>query len=135
MSQLRSTFGQKLRAIRKSQKISQEGLATRCGLHYTYIGAVERGECNLSFDNIEKISIALDVPIGDLFFLPEAQGPLSEEDSLRAEILNSMLKKSKEDITLGIRVLKDTMEWLGKSFTKPRKRRKRRKAEIKPMEA
>jgi transcriptional regulator with XRE-family HTH domain len=128
MSELRSAFGQKIRAIRKSQKISQEGLANRCGLHYTYIGAVERGECNLSFDNIHKIAKALGVPIGDLFALPEAQESLSPENALRKDLLDSMLSHPNEDLRLSVQVLTDTTSWLGKKNTKPRRKRRKKTA-------
>jgi transcriptional regulator with XRE-family HTH domain len=48
-----------MRAKRREQGISQEELADRCGLHRTYIGAVERAERNVSLDNIDRISTAL----------------------------------------------------------------------------
>ena len=59
----RQRFAQDMRSIRQSKKLSQEALAARCGLHRTYIGAVERGERNISIDNIEKIARALDCSI------------------------------------------------------------------------
>ena len=46
--------------------MSQEDLANRAGLHRTYVGSVERGERNISIDNIEKLAIALDVSPADL---------------------------------------------------------------------
>lgn len=58
---LRLIFADNLRTIRKQKKISQEELADLCGLHRTYIGSVERGERNISIDNIEKISNALKI--------------------------------------------------------------------------
>lgn len=60
-------FSRNLQLIRKSKKISQEKLAELCGLHRTYIGAVERGERNISLKNVEKIAIALDVEVIELF--------------------------------------------------------------------
>lgn len=39
--------------------ISQEEFARRCGMHRTYIGGIERGERNVSFANLVKISDAL----------------------------------------------------------------------------
>jgi len=54
-------FSQNLKRTRKRAGISQEELASLCGLHRTYIGAVERGERNISIKNIEKISAALNV--------------------------------------------------------------------------
>jgi len=60
-------FGNKVREIRKSQGLSQERLADIAGLHRTYIGSVERGEQNVSVDNIAKIAKALKVKASLLF--------------------------------------------------------------------
>ncbi len=49
---IRQEFGMLLRAQRQSVGISQEELAFRSGLHRTYVGSVERGERNLSLENI-----------------------------------------------------------------------------------
>jgi len=56
-------FGQRVRDLRKQKNISQEKLAELADLHRTYIGMIERGEKNLTLLNIEKLSIALDIPI------------------------------------------------------------------------
>ena len=63
---LREVFATNVRSLRAEREISQEALADLCGLHRTYIGSVERGERNISIDNIEKIARSLDVPPGRL---------------------------------------------------------------------
>ncbi len=62
-------FGQNLRKIRIGKNISQEELAFRSGLHRTYVSSVERGERNISLENIEKLARALEIPMNDL--MPE----------------------------------------------------------------
>lgn len=59
-SSLRS-FGTKVRERREELGLSQEKLAERADLHRTYIGAVERGERNISLLNILRICNALRV--------------------------------------------------------------------------
>jgi transcriptional regulator with XRE-family HTH domain len=60
-------FGNKVRALRKANGMSQEDLSFDADLHRTYIGMIERGEKNISLLNIEKIAKALNVEIKDLF--------------------------------------------------------------------
>ena len=52
-------LGRKIRETRVKEGYSQEELASRCGLHRTYISDIERGERNVSVENIEKIAKAL----------------------------------------------------------------------------
>ena len=67
MENMRKQLGQRIRFVRKNMSLSQEGLAERCGLHRTYIGGIERGERNVSLENMYKIAGALKVGMGDLF--------------------------------------------------------------------
>jgi len=60
-------FGEKVREERLRQGLSQEDLASRAGVHRTYIGMIERAEKNITLENIEKISVALNLSI-DKFF-------------------------------------------------------------------
>lgn len=66
MNKLKS-FGQTIRKFRLERGLSQEKLALLSGLHRTYIGAIERGERNVSFKNIEKIAKTLKVNLDELF--------------------------------------------------------------------
>ena len=59
-----------LRARRKQVGLSQEVLADMAGLHRTYVGGIERGERNVSIDNIEKLARALDADVADLLAKP-----------------------------------------------------------------
>lgn len=61
------TFGENVRAKRKLKNISQEALADLACLDRSYIGGVERGERNISLENIQKIAMALRISIKDLF--------------------------------------------------------------------
>jgi transcriptional regulator with XRE-family HTH domain len=60
-------FGETVRILRLNQGISQEELADRCGLHRTYISDIELGKRNVSLENIERISQALNVSLSVFF--------------------------------------------------------------------
>jgi transcriptional regulator with XRE-family HTH domain len=50
-----------LRNLRTSIGVSQEELAHRCGLHRTYIGAIERGERNVTLNTVTRVAEGLGV--------------------------------------------------------------------------
>jgi len=60
-SPLRIIVGNKVKALRKSQDLSQEAFADKCGFARSYMSRIERGKANLSLDAIEIIAIALNV--------------------------------------------------------------------------
>jgi transcriptional regulator with XRE-family HTH domain len=61
MSNILFVIGHNVRSFRKRKGLSQEALADLAGLHRTYVGAVERGERNVSAENIERLAIALGI--------------------------------------------------------------------------
>ncbi len=62
MQDIKIIIGRNLRRLRIEQKYSQESFAEKCDLHRTYIGAVERGERNITVGVVQKISKALKIP-------------------------------------------------------------------------
>ena len=61
------TIGDNIRKYRLEKGWSQEELAFECDLHRTYIGAVERGERNITVLNLIKIKEKLGVSLGELY--------------------------------------------------------------------
>ena len=57
----RRALGDVLRRFREKRGWSQEDLGEFADIHRTYIGGVERGERNPSFESISRILQALDV--------------------------------------------------------------------------
>ena len=66
-SQIKIQFGRNIRKQRLLLGLSQEQLAFESGLHRTYIGSVERGERNISLENIVLLAKALKCSPKDLF--------------------------------------------------------------------
>jgi DNA-binding XRE family transcriptional regulator len=59
-------FGERVRARRHELGLSQEQLAQACGLHWTFVGQVERGRRNVSLHNILKLAAGLQADAGHL---------------------------------------------------------------------
>lgn len=59
-------FGVHLRALRLERSLTQESLADAAGLHWTYIGQIERGERNLTLKNVLRLAKGLAVLPGEL---------------------------------------------------------------------
>jgi transcriptional regulator with XRE-family HTH domain len=53
---LQRAVGRNLRTYREARGLSQEEFAAELGVHRTYMGAIERGERNLSLKSVERIA-------------------------------------------------------------------------------
>jgi transcriptional regulator with XRE-family HTH domain len=60
-------FGGLVRQLRTEIGLSQEEFAERCGLHRTYIGAIERGEKTVTIETALKLAKALNTSLSALF--------------------------------------------------------------------
>jgi transcriptional regulator with XRE-family HTH domain len=60
------TLGQRVRARRKALGLSQEALAAQSGIHWTFLGQVERGRRNISLHNLLKLAQGLGVDPAEL---------------------------------------------------------------------
>jgi transcriptional regulator with XRE-family HTH domain len=72
---LQRALGANLRSQRLARDLSQEAFADLLGVHRTYIGAMERGERNLTLRSVERIAARLGVAALDLLAGPVAAAP------------------------------------------------------------
>ncbi len=107
MSKIKKIFGNRVREIRKEENLSQEELGDRAGIHPSYLGGIERGERNLSIENIEKIALGLKVDIKELFPYTRPADNQSEKEKARNFISNSLNEMNTETLNFISMVIKN----------------------------
>ena len=77
MDDLRAALGYRVRELRQRLGLSQERLAERAGLHFTYISGIERGRRNPGLNILGRLAkaltVSLPVLVGDLRQRPRAK--------------------------------------------------------------
>jgi transcriptional regulator with XRE-family HTH domain len=91
-------IGARMRDIRKERGLTQEQLAEISGFHFTYIGAIERGEKNITMLNLEKMSDALEVEVQELFRYADINLGQTHKQKDMQDIMELLLKLSGSDI-------------------------------------
>ena len=73
---LRQVFARNIRMARIHVGISQEGLAAEANLDRAFVGTLERGQRNISIDNVELLAHAIGIPAHELLNpgLPQERG-------------------------------------------------------------
>lgn len=67
MKHLKTQFGKRLQNLRKQKDMTQEQLAEKALISVDFLSLIERGINAPSFDTLEKLAIALDVPVKHFF--------------------------------------------------------------------
>ena len=60
-------FGTNVKRYRQTLGISQEAFAEKCGLHRTYISAIECYRRSIALENVQRIADALEIETYKLF--------------------------------------------------------------------
>ena len=69
-------IGTRLRALREDRKFSQGDIEKRTGLLRCYISRVENGHTVPSIETLEKLAVALEIPLYQLFYEGDEPPPL-----------------------------------------------------------
>jgi transcriptional regulator with XRE-family HTH domain len=78
LSPATQVLGERVRARRQELGLSQEAMADQIGIHWTFLGQVERGQRNLNLHNLLKLARGLGLDPGDL--MQGLQPPDDEAD-------------------------------------------------------
>lgn len=100
-------LGERIRFLRRAKNLSQEQLGELSNLHTNYIGAIERGEKNISLESLVKVSKGLDVTLDELFRFLE---PMNESDDLQ-KIVDLLSNRSSDDQHLAFKLLVEIFQW------------------------
>ena len=107
MENIQKLIGDRLRDLRRRKGLSQEKLGWKAKLHYTYIGAIERGEKNVSIITLGKIAKALGISVNEIFNFPM---DIKAPDKLKASILKEIEKSDPEILKVTFNLVKELNE-------------------------
>ncbi|MGC5774876.1 helix-turn-helix domain-containing protein [Paenibacillus pabuli] len=107
---LPESVGNRIRELRKAKGWTQEQLAEAAGLHYSYIGGVERGDRNISLETLEKIINGLQISAEEIFKFKEE----SEYNRALDEHITLISGKSSDEITSLTKMVKEVLNTIEK---------------------
>lgn len=86
----RVLLGRRIREIRMAKGLTQEKLGSKSEISYKFVGEIERGLQNPSFDTLEKIARALEVDLYELFRFEQEVPNRKDIEARMAKILKGI---------------------------------------------
>lgn len=108
---VKKEMGARIRLLRKRKGLTQEEMANRCGLHWTYIGGLERGERNPTLTTLHRVAGGLGVPIGDLINTPSFKKAPPTEDTKEGKLLRLLRRKDPQSVDLAAGLVREVLRW------------------------
>ena len=98
-------LGRRIRALRNLKGLTQQELGNRADVNYKFLGEIERGQQNPSFNILVKIAKALEVELPELFRFEQEISDRKEIEARIKEILKAVPYDALRQIFLILRVL------------------------------
>lgn len=95
-NELKRLLGKRIKQLRIALDMSQEAIALQSDLPTSYFSSVERGERNLTIENLIKIAEGLNIDPFELFVF-DSEGDKRREEFLRKELLSYFDHASRQE--------------------------------------
>lgn len=102
-----ATLGERIRALRKKRRMTQEDLATAAGVRRSTIQNIESGRTNEPY-SVDKIATALGVPVGHL--LDGAPAGLDDREGAEDEVVIRVRTPKQREFAERLRDLVEQMD-------------------------
>ncbi|MCM3412653.1 helix-turn-helix domain-containing protein [Metabacillus litoralis] len=106
--ELVKSLGERIRYLRKQKNLSQEQLGELADIHTNYVGAIERGEKNITIESLIKVSRGLGVTLEELLRYIE---PMNDKEDGLHKIIQLLTNRSKDDHALVLKLIETIFEW------------------------
>jgi len=93
----KALLGCRLRSLRRARNLTQQALGERAGVHYKFLGEVERGERFPSAEILFKLAAALELAPRDLLTF---EHEITDKKELLAAITSKLGKADEEELRL-----------------------------------
>jgi transcriptional regulator with XRE-family HTH domain len=104
----RKSFGKRVRSIRKYRGWTQEELAVKAHMDSKSLGAIERGERNVTIDNVAKLARGLGVELHQLFLF-ETKGLAAAEEVTETKLLDLVKTAPPRKKSLALAILGEVL--------------------------
>lgn len=95
----------RIKTIRKRRRLTQDQLAEKIGRTGDAVSQLERGLSLPSFETLERLAQALDVPIRDFFDSDRTEGGSAQRQKLLAEVIDLAGRMTEKDLQVAVQVL------------------------------
>lgn len=108
---IKKELGERVRLYRKRRGLTQEGLADRCGLHWTYIGGLERGERNPTVTTLAKIAGGLEMKLAGLISPRREKLQPDPREKKEHRLLRLLRQKDETTVDLAAGLVREVLNW------------------------
>lgn len=102
MVDIQKRLGNRIRELRKKKSLTISQLAEMTNLSDNFIGSIERGLRSPAIKTLEKIALALEVKVEDLFHFPADK--VRQKEKALNELIFHLKDKKVEDIELILKI-------------------------------
>ena len=113
---IKKELGLRIRTLRKRNGLTQEEMADKCELHWTYIGGLERGERNPTLTTMQKVAEGLGVGLTELLSAKAFQeGPVVDQDTNEGKLMRLLRRENGDTVALAAGILREVLSWRDKN--------------------